>query len=101
MKITAEPTTLSLDLTSQAFKHDRFPTFAKMREHGPIVRVRLPIFGPVWMATTYDAVNELLRDHHHFVQNPTTAGNVWMGRLVRWLPGSLKPLATNMLLRDP
>jgi cytochrome P450 len=53
------------------------------------------------MATTYDAVNELLRDHRRFVQNPATAGNRWMGAILRLLPGTLKPLATNMLLRDP
>jgi cytochrome P450 len=53
------------------------------------------------MATSYDAVNDLLRDHHRFVQSPATAGNRGMGAIVRWLPRGLKPLATNMLLRDP
>jgi cytochrome P450 len=72
-----------------------------MRELGPVIRVRLPLFGEVWLATTYEAVNDLLRDHHRFVQSPITAGNRWMGAIVRWLPGALKPLATNMLLRDP
>src|SRR5262245_39633890 len=72
-----------------------------MRELGPVIRVRFPLFGTVWVATTYDAVNDLLRDHHRFVQNPVTAGNRWMGALVRWLPGALRPLATHMLLRDP
>lgn len=52
------------------------------------------------MATTYDAVNDLLRDHHQFVQSPTAAGNRWMGTLLRWLPRTLRPIATNMLLRD-
>ena len=33
------------DLVSQAFKRDPFPTFAKMRELGPLVRVRLPLIG--------------------------------------------------------
>jgi cytochrome P450 len=47
------------------------------------------------------AVNELLRDHQRFAQNPATAGHRWMGAIVRWLPGALRPLATNMLLRDP
>jgi cytochrome P450 len=90
-----------VDLSSQAFKENPFPTLANMRELGPVIRVRLPLFGKVWMATTYDAVNELLRDHHRFVQNPAAAGNRWMGAILRWLPGTLKPLATNMLLRDP
>jgi len=54
-----------------------------MRELGAVIRTRFPLFGNVWMATTYDAVNELLRDHHQFVQNPATAGNRWMGTILR------------------
>ena len=101
MSIVPEPPAVEIDLTSQAFKQDPFPTLARMRELGPVIRVRIPLFGKVWMATTYDAVNDLLRDHHRFVQNPAAAGNRWMGAILRWLPRSLKPLATNMLLRDP
>ena len=101
MSIVKEPHAIAFDLTSQSFKREPFPTLARMREQGPVIRVRFPLFGTVWMATTYDAVNDLLRDHDRFVQSPTTAGNRGMGIIVRWLPRSLKPLATNMLLRDP
>jgi len=90
-----------VDLTSQDFKANPFPTLAEMRGMGPVIRIRFPLFGNVWIATTYEAVNELLRDHDRFVQNPTAVGNRWMGAIVRWLPRSLSPLATNMLLRDP
>jgi len=95
------PPALDLDLTAQAFKQDPFPTLAEARARGPLIRARFPWFGTVWLATTYDAVNDLLRDHDRFVQSPAAAGNRWMGRVVRWLPGALRPLATNMLLRDP
>jgi cytochrome P450 len=101
MTVTMEPPAVQLDLTSQAFKRNPFPTLAKMRAAGPVIRLRLPLVGQARVATTYDAVNDLLRDHHRFVQSPITAGNRWMGRIVRWLPGALRPMATNMLLRDP
>jgi cytochrome P450 len=101
MSIAAESPAIAVDLTSQAFKENPFPTLARMREAGPVIRIRFPLFGQVWMATTYEAVNDLLRDHRQFVQNPASAGNPWMNRLIRWLPRTLKPLATNMLLRDP
>jgi cytochrome P450 len=101
MSMVKESPAVEFDLTSQAFKRDPFPTLARMRELGPVLRVRFPLFGKVWMATTYDAVNDLLRDHHRFVQSPLTAGNRWMGAILRWLPRDLQPLATNMLLRDP
>jgi cytochrome P450 len=92
---------LQFDLISQTFKENPFPTLTKMRERGPVIRVRLPLFGRVWMATTYEAVNDLLRDHQRFAQDPAAAGHRWMGAIVRWLPGALRPLGTNMLLRDP
>ena len=101
MTVAAEPPAIAIDLTSQVFKENPFPTLDRMRDAGPVIRVRFPLFGKVWMATTYEAVNDLLRDHRQFVQNPTSAGNPWMKTLLRWLPRTLKPLATNMLVRDP
>jgi cytochrome P450 len=89
-----------IDLSSQAFQQDPFPTLARLRAMGPVVRVRLPFFGTVWMATTYDAVSELLRDHQRFMQNPAAAGNRWMGKIVHWLPRSLRPLTSQMLILD-
>jgi cytochrome P450 len=96
-----EPVLVRLDLQSQAFKQNPLPTFARMREVGPLIRTRMPLVGAkMWMTTTYEAVNELLRDHHRFVQSPAAAGNRLMGSLLRWLPGGLRPLATHMLMRD-
>jgi cytochrome P450 len=98
MKSVQEPPAAPFDLCSQAFKRNPFPTLAAMRESGPVIRVRIPLFGTVWMATTHAAVNDLLRDHHRFVQSP--ADNRWMAAIFRLLPGTLRPLASNMLLRD-
>src|SRR5215468_5862808 len=99
-RTTADPPVVHFDLSSQAFKRDPFPTLARMRECGPVIRMRLPLFGTTWLATTHEAVNELLRDHHRFVLNPATAGNRVMGSILRWLPRTLQPLSTNMLIRD-
>ena len=99
-RTTADPPVVHFDLSSQAFKRDPFPTLARMRECGPVIRTRLPLFGTTWLATTHEAVNDLLRDHHRFVLNPATAGNRVMGTLMRWLPQPLQPLSTNMLIRD-
>jgi cytochrome P450 len=99
-KTPPEPPIVRLDLSSQAFKQDPFPTLARMRQLGPVIRARLPLFGATWLATTHAAVSELLCDHRRFVQSPTIAGNRWMGAFIRWLPRALQPLSTNMLLRD-
>jgi hypothetical protein len=95
----ADSPVLRFDLTSQAFKQDPFPTLARMREAGPLIRTRLSFLGTVWLATTHAAVTDLLCDHHRFIQNPATVGS-WMGSLLRWLPKNLQPVTTNMMLRD-
>ncbi len=89
------------DITSQDFKRNPFPTFERMREMGPLVLVKLPIVGKVWLVTTYDATVEVLRDHERFVRDPRNAGSsstvpagFW------WLPKRFKVLANNMLSRD-
>ncbi|MGD9721391.1 MAG: cytochrome P450 [Pirellulales bacterium] len=99
MSISEAPA-VRLDLQAQTFKQNPFPTLALLRESGAVIRTRMPIFGKMWLATTYDAVTDLLRDHHRFVQNPAAAGNRVMAGIFRWLPRGLRPLATNMLLRD-
>ena len=96
----SDPPPLRIDLSSQAYKQDPFPTLARMRQLGPVIRTRFPPFGAGWLTTTYDAAHDLLHDHRRFVQNPLTAGNRWMGAFIRWLPRTLRPLSTNMLLRD-
>jgi cytochrome P450 len=99
--IVQEPPLIRLDLQTQECKQNPFATLAALRAQGPLVRARIAIFGKMWLATTYESVNDLLRDHHRFVQNPAAAGNRWMAGLFRWLPRTLRPITTNMLLRDP
>jgi cytochrome P450 len=99
-KTIHQPPLANVDLRSQAFQQNPFPTLAGMRELGPVIRVRFPLFGKVWMVTTYDAVNDLLRDHQQFVRNPAASGNRWMAALLRWLPRTLQPLKNNMLMCD-
>lgn len=94
-------TARTFDLSSLEMKEQPFPMLARMREAGPLIRARLSFFGEVWLATTFESVNELLRDHDRFVQNPVLAGNRLMAGIIYWLPRSLRPIATNMLLRDP
>ena len=98
--VQIDPPAVPVDLSAQSFKQDPFPTWARLRQLGPLIRARLPFFGTVWLTTTHQAAHELLRDHRDFVQSPASAGNRWMRALLRWLPRSLQPLTSNMLLRD-
>jgi cytochrome P450 len=66
--------TLDIDLVSQAFMRDPFPTLARLREAGPIVRVKVPLLGKTWIATTHEAVTTVLKDDSTFVRSPKNAG---------------------------
>jgi cytochrome P450 len=92
---------LKIDLASQAFMRGPFPTLARLREAGPIVRVRLPLVGKTWVATTHAAVNQVLKDDKRFVRNATNAGKRQLpGVLGWWIPRSVRVLAENMLSQD-
>src|SRR5262245_14836042 len=96
----AEPPLVAIDFCSQGFKQNPFPELARLRSKGPLIRTRMPLVGRVWLTTTYDAASDLLRDHQRFVQSPAAAGNRWASGFLRWLPRSLRPLTTHMLIRD-
>src|SRR5947209_1091710 len=93
---------LKIDLTSQSFMRGPFPALARMREAGPVVRVRLPLIGKTWIATTHDAVNEVLKDDQTFVRDARNAGksNAVGFRWFAWLPRSVRVLNENMNSHD-
>jgi cytochrome P450 len=93
---------LDIDLASQAFMRDPFPALARMREAGPVVRARLPFLGQTWVATTYEAVSEVLKDDGTFVRDARNAGkrDAVGFRWWAWLPRSVRALNENMLSHD-
>lgn len=95
-----DPMTYRFDITSQEFKSNPFPTLAQMREAGPVVRTKLPIMGSVWLVTTYEAVNELLRDHHRFVRDAKNTGKSKFADLQWWMSQIFRAPAQNMLAKD-
>jgi cytochrome P450 len=88
------------DLGSQAYKRNPYPTLARMVEQGPVVRVKFPLIGKLWMATNYAAVDELLRERQIFVREPRSAGLTRRATLPWWLPRSMQALAESMVNRD-
>jgi cytochrome P450 len=91
---------LNIDLVSQSFMRNPFPTLTRMREAGPVARVKLPFLGKTWMATTHEAVSEVLKDDSRFVRNPKNAGKRRMAGMRWWMPGTLRVLSENMLAHD-
>jgi len=89
-----------IDLASQAFARDPFPTYARLREAGPVFQARLPLLGKTWLATTYQAASEVLKDDEKFVMEPKKVGKTLFSGILRLLPRTLRVFSDNMLRHD-
>jgi cytochrome P450 len=89
-----------LRLSAIEYRERPFKAFGRLREMGALVPARLPIFGNVWLVTTYEAVNEILKNDKLFCRDPISAGrnNFWVINLM--LPGLVRRLSQNMLGKD-
>jgi cytochrome P450 PksS len=87
---------LRIDITSQEFFRDPAAAIAGIRTHGPIVEIRFPIIGRVWIATTHELAERMLKDSETFTmrKHGRVAGLPW------WMPGSVRTLAVSMLTMD-
>ncbi|HUU24910.1 MAG TPA: cytochrome P450 [Methyloceanibacter sp.] len=91
---------LRFDFDSTASKADPFPFFASLREAGPVIPVKLPFVGKVWVTTTHEATSAMVKDNALFVQEARHAGKSGVAGMAWWMPASLKLLTNNMLLKD-
>ena len=91
---------MRVDITSNGFKRNPFPTLARAHAAGPLVHTRVPFIGRVSLATTYDAVREVLKASDRFVVDGRNAGRGRFGSMGLWMPPSFRLLADNMLGRD-
>lgn len=91
---------MSLDLHSADFLRDPDRGLAGLRAEAGLVRMRLPILGPVWVTTTYDAARQVLSDSKSFVRNPANAGGKSLEQNYWWFPRFIHPLFHNVTLKD-
>jgi cytochrome P450 len=91
---------LDIDIVSARSKADPFPAFAAMRAAGPVVPLRLPFVGRIWMTATYAATLAMVKDNELFVQEGRNAGKSGVAGFSWWLPKSIKVLTKNMLQKD-
>ena len=86
-----------IDFTSQDFFRDPLVALERMRAAGPVVEVRLPIMGRVWMTTTQEMASRVLKDNQVFTlrkDDGAVAGMRW------WMPSIFRVFAKNMLTVD-
>jgi cytochrome P450 PksS len=84
------------DFTGQDFFRDPVDAIGRLRQLGPLVQVKFPIIGTVWMTTTQEMAGRVLKDSATFTlrKEGRVAGAPW------WLPRVMLTLANNMLTSD-
>ncbi|MCP4775338.1 MAG: hypothetical protein GY880_13970, partial [Planctomycetaceae bacterium] len=101
MPILNKRTASRFDLNHLELRQNPGSAFSKILERGPVFQSRLPIMGTSWVATSWEAVSETLRNTQDFVRDPRIAGRknqIWIQRI---LPRKFKRLfLNNMLTRD-
>ncbi|MCA9215138.1 MAG: cytochrome P450 [Planctomycetales bacterium] len=91
---------LKLNLTAIEYRADPFTAFGRLRDMGTFVPARIPLIGNLWLATTYDAVNDVLKDDSLFCRNPKNAGRRNFPMLQLMMPGLFRVMAKNMIGMD-
>src|SRR6516164_1076375 len=89
--------TLRVDFTSQNFFRDPAALIERLRAAGPVVEVRLPIMGRVWMTTTQEMTSRVLKDNRVFTlrkDDGAVAGLRW------WMLGIFRSFTKSMLSVD-
>ncbi len=85
-----------IDIASQDYFRDPAAEIARLRAVGPVVRIRFPIVGSVWITTTQELASRVLKDSENFTlrKDGAVAGLRW------WMPGVIRAVADNMLTMD-
>jgi cytochrome P450 len=96
-RIEASAMTKHLDFTSQEYFRDPAAGTEKLRAAGPVVEIRFPLVGTVWMTTTQDLANRLLRDTETFALRKDDGG---VAGIRWWMPKIAQTFAENMLTND-
>lgn len=91
---------LAFDIATAAFKADPSPTFAAMRQAGPVVPIRMPFLGRAWVTTTHEATLAMVKDNGLFVQEGRHAGKPSVAGMPWWMPRSLRAITNSMLQKD-
>lgn len=88
------------DLRDPAFLANPAPMLAQMRANGPLVRVRVPVIGKIWMTTSDAGARALLKSPDLFVRDMRTRGGRPIERVYWWLPPIIKPLLKTLIGAD-
>jgi cytochrome P450 len=90
---------VKLDLASQAFTRNPFPTYEAWHRAGAVFPTRLPFLGKAWAASTHAPVSEVLKEETFVIEAGKVGKNIFGS--VRWLlPRNFRVLTENMVQHD-
>jgi len=89
--------TMRLDFTNQDYFRDPASVLKRLRRAGPVVEIKFPIVGKVWLTTNYELAGRVLKDSGTFSLRKDGGG---IAGLRWWMPGIVRALANNMLTMD-
>jgi len=89
-----------IDLSAIEYRARPFEAFGRLREMGPLVPARLALLGKLWLVTTYDAVDEVLKNDKLFCRDPRHAGKRKFLIFQLLMPGLFRRLSQNMVGAD-
>lgn len=87
---------VTVDLTSDEFRSNPYPTYIRLRSEAPVCRVRMGKRQSAWLISRYTDVKEAIRDYR-FTKDREKLPSVKQP----WMPSMFRPLAKNMLDTDP
>jgi cytochrome P450 PksS len=85
------------DFTSQEYYRNPAVALERLRAYGPVVEVKFPIIGKVWITTTQELAGRVLKDGETFTlrkDGGAVAGLRW------WMPRLIRAVADTMLTMD-
>jgi cytochrome P450 len=89
----------NVDISSPAFKANRYPFYAQLRQEAPVHRITLGDKRTAWLVTRYDDVVTVLKDDRFVKDKRSVMSRDQMAK-EPWIPSMLKPLERNMLDTD-
>jgi cytochrome P450 len=88
---------MQVDLSSPDYFRNPAAALEQLRSEGAVVERQIPIIGRLWMTTTEEMADRVLKDNDTFSMrrdDGSIAGMRW------WMPGFLRPLTNHMLSMD-
>ncbi len=82
------------------FRSNPFEAFRRLRDKGPLVPARMAIVGDIWLATTYLAADEVLKNDQLFCRDPRNAGRRFLGAIQWIMPVFFRRISQSMISVD-